>query len=331
MGKFDRFLKSLRSKSPRRPPSPISTAPAAHASAPTPNPASSSLAISTSATARRNSALELAIQKHLETLPKSEKDIFLAASKTINEHDLLGKIREYDAQHARDSSFRPHAERLSKFLRILDRFMGGVSIGIQANPDVSSIIVGGFRVVIDLAIDFVEFFSNLTEMLCQLEDYLTPLAAFAEAGRDSPLAIEALASTYADILDFCQKARNVFVSSDGKRRTWTSWMAFFRQQWDPFKIGFGTIKANMQHHIAVLQLVGHVQQLSNDQIKEREELLNWISPHDHEEAHENIYVKKHPGTGDWLLRTKEFRAWIDSSTSALLWCHGKRESAYKTC
>jgi hypothetical protein len=35
--------------------------------------------------------------------------------------------------------------------------MGGVSIGIQGNPDVSAIIVGGIRVVIDLAIEFVEF------------------------------------------------------------------------------------------------------------------------------------------------------------------------------
>ena len=332
MRKRDRFLKPFHSQSPRRPPQPsTSTAPAAQAPAPAPSPAGSSLAISTSATADRNPALELAIQEHIDKLPESEKEIFREASETINEQTLLAKIREYNAQHAHDSSFRPQAERLSKLLGILDRFMGGVAIGIQANPEISSIIVGGIRIVIDLAIDFVEFFSKLTEMLCQLEDYLAPLAGFAIAGQDSPLIVEALAGAYADILDFCQKARNVFVSSDGKRKTCKSWIEFFSQQWEPFEIGVGTIRTNMQHHIDVLQLAGHVQQLSNDQKKEREDFLNWISPHDYEEAHDTIYKKKHPGTGDWLLDTKEFRDWIDSSTSALLWCHGKRESIYKAC
>jgi hypothetical protein len=51
-------------------------------------------------------------------------------------------------------------------LRLLDRLMDGVAIGIQANPDVSAIIVGGVRVVIDLVISFVEFFGRLTDMLC---------------------------------------------------------------------------------------------------------------------------------------------------------------------
>lgn len=35
--------------------------------------------------------------------------------------------------------------------------MAGVSIAIQANPDVSSIIVGATRIVIDLAVGFVTY------------------------------------------------------------------------------------------------------------------------------------------------------------------------------
>jgi hypothetical protein len=292
-------------------------------------PTGNSPSTSTLAKTHRNQALELAIQRKLDKLPESEKNAFQTASKNIDERDLLARIREHDVQHAHESSFRPQAERLSKLLRVLDRFMGGVAIGIQANPELSAIIVGGIRIVIDLAIDYVEFFSKLTDMLCQFEDYLAPLAGFAEAGEHSSIIVEALAGAYADILDFCNKVRNVFVSSDGKRKTWTSWRVFLRQQWEPFEIGFGPIRVNMQHHIVVLGLAGHVQQLSNDQKKEREDLLNWVSPHDHEEAHDNIYTKKHPGTGDWLLHTKEFQAWIDNSTSALLWCHGKRELNYK--
>jgi hypothetical protein len=41
--------------------------------------------------------------------------------------------------------------------------------------------------------------------------------------------------------------------------------------------------------------------------------------------HEDIYDKKHPGTGDWLLQRTDFLAWFDSPDSALLWCYGKRK------
>jgi hypothetical protein len=335
MRKRDRVRNLLSSRSPRPPPQTSSSTAPPIAQAPATNPITvrSSTTISTSATADHSSAFEIAIKKHIDKLPESEKDVFFrAASHPINEHDLLAQIQQYDAQHAHHSSLRPQTERLSRVLGILDRFMGGVVIAIQANPDLSSIIVGGIRVVIDLAIDFVQFFDKLTDMLCQLQDYLAPLSVLAKAGKYSQILIEALVDAYADILDFCWKARKVFVDSDGKRKTWTSWRAFLRQQWEPFETGFGKIKANMQHHLDVLQLASHAQQLSNDQKKEREDFLNWISPReqDHEEAHDNIFAKKHPGTGDWLLRTKEFRNWVNSSTSSLLWCHGKRESSYKT-
>jgi hypothetical protein len=38
--------------------------------------------------------------------------------------------------------------------------MGGVAIAIQANPDMSSTIVGRVRIIIDLAISSVELFER---------------------------------------------------------------------------------------------------------------------------------------------------------------------------
>jgi hypothetical protein len=52
---------------------------------------------------------------------------------------------------------------------LLDKVLGGVAVAVQANPDLSSTVVGGVRVVVDLAISFVEFFEKLTEMISQLE------------------------------------------------------------------------------------------------------------------------------------------------------------------
>jgi hypothetical protein len=175
-----------------------------------------------------------------------------AAYKDIDETKLLAGARACNDRHARNSSFRRHAEPLSKMLRLLDRLMDGVAIGIQANPDVSAIIIGGVRVVIDLAISFVEFFGRLTDMLCQFEEYLPALATFAATCQDSDLIAEAVAGAYGDILEFCRKALAVFVGSDGTRKTWTSWRVFLRQQWTPFETEFGFVKTNMQHHVVVV-------------------------------------------------------------------------------
>jgi hypothetical protein len=218
--------------------------------------------------------------------------------------------------------------------------MGGVTIGIQANPDLSAIIVGGVRVVIDLAISFVEFFGKLTGMLFQFEDYLPSLAQLARSCPDSSLVQQALVGTYADIIDFCQQARTIFLDGDGKENRQTSARLFLRQQWEPFESGFGSIKTNMQHHVEVLRLAceaellsGQAEQLSATRMaevrqgrKEKEELLNWISLLDFEEVHDNIYKKKHAGTGEWLLQTSQFSAWDNSQSSTLLWCYGKRKS-----
>lgn len=192
--------------------------------------------------------------------------------------------------------------------------MGGVAIGIQANPELSAVVVGGIRIVIDLAIIFAEFYSKLTDMPCQIEDYLPSLADHAKECQDPSRMQEAIADTYAYILGFCQKARAVFIGSDGKRRRWTSWRLFLRQQWEPFEDGFGSIGTNMQHHLDVLRFAGHVQLIRDSheaklrsKRRDREDLLNWLSALDFEEVHDTIYSKKHPNTGEWLLQTTEFQ------------------------
>jgi len=59
--------------------------------------------------------------------------------------------------------------------------------------------------------------------------------------------------------------------------------------------------------------------------KERSEFLDWISKVDFEKVHDDIYAKKHEGTGAWLLQRTEFKGWLNSPQSSLLWCYGKRE------
>jgi hypothetical protein len=234
-----------------------------------------------------NGALRLAIQRHLDKITDAEKEAFREASKSIDEENLLSKARACDDAHKQRSSFRPQAERLAKLLNLLDRFMGGIAIGIQAHPEISSLVVGAVRIVIDLAINFVDFFSKLADMLCQFEDYLEPLADFAKASQDSVPVQKTVANIYGDLLEFCQKARRVFVDTNGNPRKWTSWRLFMRQQWEPFETGFGPIKINMQHNLDVLRLAGQALQLHNDRESTQERRRKSSKPR-------NIFYWKNP-------------------------------------
>jgi ankyrin repeat domain-containing protein 50 len=204
-------------------------------------------------TATGNRALQLAIERHLNALPEADKEGFRQASKQIANETLLCQVKAYDEDHKEVSQFRPHAEALSRFLGLLDRFMAGIAIGIQANPDISSIVVGAVRIVIGLALSFVTFFARFSEMLSRFSDFLAPLAKYAEASTKEELIQESLANVYKDILQFCCRARHVFIDQRGLKRSWTSWRLFWRLQWMPFEEEFGKIESDMQHHLDVLR------------------------------------------------------------------------------
>lgn len=66
-------------------------------------------------------------------------------------------------------------------------------------------------------------------------------------------------------------------------------------------------------------------------VREREDFLKWLSSYPFEEVHVRTFAKKHPGTGDWLLRRPEFDRWYTAQDSAVLWCYGKRQSVILLC
>jgi hypothetical protein len=199
-------------------------------------------------TAPRNLVLDETLEVYLQKLTDKEKVAFTKAYATKDERTLLTDVRQYDEVHKNSSSFRPHAKRLSKILGLLNSFMGGVAIGIQASPELSPLVVGAVRMVIDLALNFVTFFSRLTDMVCTFEDYLGPLAEYAKSA-DIELLRRPLCKAYASILDFGWRARCVFVDLNDNPRPCTSLRAFLHQHWEPFESEFLSIREDLKHSL----------------------------------------------------------------------------------
>jgi len=57
-----------------------------------------------------------------------------------------------------------------------------------------------------------------------------------------------------------------------------------------------------------------------------QQILSWLSSTSFDEKQSDILSKRHPGTGEWLLNSDEFKAWRDGNpkTSQTLWCKGIR-------
>lgn len=98
-----------------------------------------------------NPAFESALMKHVDGLSLFEKEAFEAAYNNITPDDLYLKTRKHDDKHREETLFRRCTPLLEKFFTCIDRFMGGVAIGIQAYPDISCLVVGAIRIAIDVS------------------------------------------------------------------------------------------------------------------------------------------------------------------------------------
>ena len=101
-----------------------------------------------------NVALDRALQQHLEKLDQAERVAFENAYQNISIEDLFKRVSEFDDAHNGKAMCRRCAEPATRFLRIVEQFMKGVAIGIQSYPEISSLVVGAVRIVIDVCGSF---------------------------------------------------------------------------------------------------------------------------------------------------------------------------------
>ena len=55
----------------------------------------------------------------------------------------------------------------------------------------------------------------------------------------------------------------------------------------------------------------------------RRAIADWLSPLNFFQKQIDVLNRRHPGTGQWLLDSSEFRDWL-SGAEQTLWCHGIR-------
>lgn len=100
----------------------------------------------------RNYAFTDALQQHLAKLSPAENAAFHSSHQKLTAESILVKVRDYDREYNSSSGSRQCAEKVEKSLRILNQFLRSIAIAVQSNPEVSSLIVGGVKFILDVII-----------------------------------------------------------------------------------------------------------------------------------------------------------------------------------
>jgi hypothetical protein len=139
--------------------------------------------------------------------------------------------------------------------------LGGVAIAVQANPDISSIAVGGVKLIVDIAMGFTKFFGKLADMFDRLSNILAPLERYAER-LELSIVRDALVNVYGDVLDFYRASSALFIDRNGRSKIHATFDTFLHSQWKPFEIEFGEIDSRIEYHRRVLLEAGQAELLS---------------------------------------------------------------------
>lgn len=58
--------------------------------------------------------------------------------------------------------------------------------------------------------------------------------------------------------------------------------------------------------------------------EERKDVFLWMSEIEYREHHQDLSKDVLPNSGQWLLNSREYIEWGQSSVSSILWLHGIR-------
>lgn len=246
------------------------------------------------------------MEEFKKRLTDEERNAFCQANTGINAKQLFERVAELDAMD-KQTKPRQSLEDVSRFLHLLDQLVRGVSIGIQASPEISSLVIGGAKLIIDIAMNFVDFFQKLTSMLHDLSDNLDYLEEFSKH-KDNDLIMRSAKNVYGGHLDFYHHAYRVFRDGKGQARSHMHLRTGIQAQWKPFEEEFGTINSEIKKHVHLLEIAANIstydtvvdldkRSKKESDARERSEILQWLSTKNFDSYQDTILRKRCPGTG----------------------------------
>ncbi|KAG7065546.1 putative Pfs NACHT and ankyrin-domain-containing protein [Colletotrichum scovillei] len=235
----------------------------------------------------------------------------------------------------------------------------------QASPFPSSLVIGGITCILSASNRVDDYQGKLIEKMEEMVDEIDSINQYRREGifQDDPGIKACELNLATDIFQFCVRVAPIFYDEKGKERNGLS--VAMKMQFKDFDTKFGDIMAHFKQHLRALEnrrglinnrwtkethfgvkemglfmgknsqdkkeameekLRQQKQDEDNERAQRRKEFLDWLPFIDFGEFHDNAFERSVDGTGDWLTKNNNYKAWSDSSSSSMLWIRGKHGS-----
>ncbi|KAK3949477.1 hypothetical protein QBC32DRAFT_348975 [Pseudoneurospora amorphoporcata] len=252
------------------------------------------------------------------------EDVRVLADTIQHEQGPQGKLR--------------HLQRLEPFIEAMTQL--GTVIEVFTNAcDFICFIWGPVKFLLGLAKTHLDSLNKLLEAYGKIASSISGLGRYKEAFQSHPPLAKVLEDYYSDILNFNERAIEVF------RRP--NWKMLFDAAWKRFDSKFGPILQSLDSRRALLESEKASASLFEihhalDEIKEngkeqarintlledmkheqRKELIKKrLNPPNYLRDHQQILQKRAASSGQWIFASPVYRAW-HTSGSRVLYVHGK--------
>ena len=152
--------------------------------------------------------------------------------------------------------------------------MPAVSAASQADPNPTCLVVGGIIALLQISEGFDVFQKKITKWLSKLSAKASVLMQFdLSVYPNVPAIQEALVLVYGDILDFCQRARKLYMKENERRKNTLLLLA--KTMTKSFYDAFGEVIDSFNIHIDAYQ--AEVELFEGQQRRRNEDLLDDIA------------------------------------------------------
>lgn len=172
--------------------------------------------------------------------------------------DVLEDIKKFEAQHASSSIMRGVSKQISPFLDCIWSYATAIDVITNCQPMPLSPVWAIVRMVIQAARAFEEYFTKIVAMLERIGDVLPRFDIYIQMFPTHQNLVIGVSMIYADIIQFCVKAKRVFSAEAQKEKKKfrlgsSSSKAAFKVTWANFEAQFGKILDAFREHKAYIE------------------------------------------------------------------------------
>ncbi|KAJ3541927.1 hypothetical protein NM208_g1346 [Fusarium decemcellulare] len=250
------------------------------------------------------------------------------------------------------------ASRLASFLQTIEQFSPIIDTYVQSNPQLAALIWGSVKLTFKILANFTSYFVSFVEQLHGFGTLCSRFAEYQVIFTDSPRLKNSICEFHSAVITCCEQIV-LGVRRPLKAKAWSMLTESFQSQIGGYVDGIKSkaeiVREDIQ--LAKVQADQVEQQLQAEDrqeaarsrktlsswfskstsemeaIREREEkaaaeqkryrLLKDLSSFNYTTAFNNIRIRRHRHTAEWMFDTDEFQSWFESDKTEVLHITGK--------